>query len=96
MPDLVLETLAAAKESPATARKLQKRLSEIGTRLEQPDSLADVRLLFLGDSITQGWGDDMHKAFGAMKVANRGISGDTTRGMLIRLQQDRLRDRDPE
>ena len=26
----------------------QKRLSEISTRLEQPDSLADVRLLFLG------------------------------------------------
>ena len=47
-------------------------------------------VVFLGDSITQGWGDDMHKAFGAMKVANRGISGDTTRGMLIRLQQDVL------
>ena len=47
-------------------------------------------VVFLGDSITQGWGDDMHKAFGSMKVANRGISGDTTRGMLIRLQQDVL------
>lgn len=33
----------------------QKRLSEISTRLEQPDSLADVRLLFLGDSITDFW-----------------------------------------
>ncbi len=46
-------------------------------------------LVFLGDSITQGWGDDFQGAFADVaKTANRGISGDTTRGMLIRLQQD--------
>ncbi len=33
----------------------QKRLNEISARLDQPDSLADVRLLFLGDSITDFW-----------------------------------------
>src|SRR3982751_5252027 len=38
-------------------------------------------VVFLGDSITQGWGDDLGGAFGDMQVANRGISGDTTRGM---------------
>lgn len=47
-------------------------------------------VVFLGDSITQGWGDDLGGAFGSMKVANRGISGDTTRGMLIRLDEDVL------
>jgi len=47
-------------------------------------------LVFLGDSITQGWGDDFKGAFGQTKVANRGISGDTTRGMLIRLKEDVL------
>ena len=47
-------------------------------------------VVFLGDSITQGWGDDLHGPFPGMKVANRGISGDTTRGMLIRLKQDVL------
>lgn len=47
-------------------------------------------VVFLGDSITQGWGDDMGKAFGDLKVANRGISGDTTRGMLVRLKEDVL------
>jgi lysophospholipase L1-like esterase len=47
-------------------------------------------LVFLGDSITQGWGDDLGGAFPGVKVANRGISGDTTRGMLIRLQEDVL------
>jgi lysophospholipase L1-like esterase len=45
-------------------------------------------LVFLGDSITQGWNDDFHGAFPGVKVANRGISGDTTRGVLIRLQED--------
>ena len=47
-------------------------------------------LVFLGDSITQGWGDDLKGAFGKTKVANRGISGDTTRGMLIRMKEDVL------
>jgi lysophospholipase L1-like esterase len=47
-------------------------------------------VVFLGDSITQGWGDDMGGSFPGMKVANRGISGDTTRGVLIRLAEDVL------
>ncbi len=45
-------------------------------------------LVFFGDSITQGWGNDFGGAFEGVKVANRGISGDTTRGMLIRVQKD--------
>jgi len=45
-------------------------------------------VVFLGDSITQGWGDDMGKSFPGVKVANRGISGDTTRGVLLRLKED--------
>ena len=47
-------------------------------------------LVFLGDSITQGWGDDLGRSFPGVKVANRGISGDTTRGVLLRLQEDVL------
>ena len=47
-------------------------------------------VVFLGDSITQGWGADFKGKFAGMKLANRGISGDTTRGMLIRLQEDVL------
>ncbi|MBR9759229.1 DUF1080 domain-containing protein [bacterium] len=46
-------------------------------------------LVFFGDSITQGWGDNIGGAFDA-EVANRGISGDTTRGMLLRLKEDVL------
>ena len=47
-------------------------------------------IVFLGDSITQGWGTDFKKAFEGLKLANRGIGGDTTRGMLVRLQEDVL------
>jgi lysophospholipase L1-like esterase len=47
-------------------------------------------VVFLGDSITQGAGDDFQGLFPGLRMANRGISGDTTRGMLLRLQQDVL------
>ncbi|MFP6619371.1 MAG: GDSL-type esterase/lipase family protein, partial [Pirellulaceae bacterium] len=47
-------------------------------------------VVFLGDSITQGWGAQFRGKFAGMKLANRGIGGDTTRGMLIRLQEDVL------
>jgi lysophospholipase L1-like esterase len=45
-------------------------------------------LVFFGDSITEGWGDQMKGMFEGVKVANRGIGGDTTRGMLGRLDED--------
>src|SRR5438105_12124934 len=38
-------------------------------------------IVMLGDSITQGWDDDFTAWFPGMKVANRGISGDTSRGV---------------
>jgi hypothetical protein len=56
------------------------------TRVQQDQNT----VVFLGDSITQGWGDTLGGKFIGMKVANRGISGDTTRGMLIRLKEDVL------
>src|SRR5437016_5032683 len=47
-------------------------------------------VVLLGDSITQGWGEDFSAWFPGMKLANRGISGDTSRGVLIRLREDVL------
>ncbi len=47
-------------------------------------------LVFFGDSITQGWGNRLEKYFPDVNIANRGISGDTTRGMLWRLKEDVL------
>ncbi|MEO8360342.1 MAG: GDSL-type esterase/lipase family protein [Vicinamibacteria bacterium] len=42
-------------------------------------------VVFLGDSIMQGWGGGLGAAFPGVKVANRGMSGDTTRGVLARI-----------
>ena len=46
-------------------------------------------VVFLGDSITEGW-KTLAKDFPDFKVANRGIGGDTTRGVLYRLNTDVL------
>jgi len=46
-------------------------------------------VVFLGDSITQGW-HSLANAFPNIHVANRGIGGDTTRGVLYRLKADVL------
>ena len=45
-------------------------------------------IVFLGDSITQFW--DLGGAFPGLHTANRGVAGDTTRGMLQRLRGDVL------
>ncbi len=68
-------------------KKLWKNKRSAWAKEIQKDQKA---LVFLGDSITQGWGPQMGQAFKGVKVANRGISGDTTRGMLIRLKEDVL------
>ncbi len=62
---------------------LQRR-SAWAKRIEQEQGA----VVFQGDSITQQWGDDMGGSFPGVKVANRGINGDTTRGVLIRLDDD--------
>ena len=46
-------------------------------------------IVLLGDSITQGW-TAVGSTMPGFKFANRGISGDTTRGVLIRLEEDVL------
>ena len=46
-------------------------------------------IVFFGDSITQGW-NGAQKDFPTRKIANRGISGDTSRGLRYRLKEDVL------
>jgi lysophospholipase L1-like esterase len=64
----------------------EKKRSDLAQQIQKDQGA----LVFLGDSITQGWGDSMGNSFPGVKVANRGISGDTTRGVLIRLKEDVL------
>ena len=52
-----------------------------------------AQLVFLGDSITAGWGgkkDIWEKAFGAYKPANFGIGGDRTQHVLWRITNGEL------
>jgi lysophospholipase L1-like esterase len=53
-----------------------------------------VDVLFLGDSITDGWRNDgkalWHEHFAPLKAANFGISGDRTQHVLWRMQQGEL------
>ncbi len=54
-----------------------------------------MRVVFMGDSITEGWGQkataaspDRGEFFPAKPYVNRGISGQTTPQMLVRFRQD--------
>ncbi|HWA97307.1 MAG TPA: GDSL-type esterase/lipase family protein, partial [Pirellulales bacterium] len=67
-------------------KRWQQARSQWATQVQQDQHA----VVFLGDSITQGWGPDFKGKFPGMKLANRGIGGDTTRGMLIRLDEDVL------
>jgi lysophospholipase L1-like esterase len=46
-------------------------------------------VVFAGDSLTEGF-KTLDKAFPNLKVANRGIGGDTSRGLLFRFKEDVL------
>jgi lysophospholipase L1-like esterase/dienelactone hydrolase len=67
-------------------RNLWKSRREQWAKDKQQDQGAVV---FFGDSITQGWGS-LAKDFPNLKVANRGIGGDTTRGLRARIAGDVL------
>lgn len=45
-------------------------------------------IVFLGDSITEGWDHRLESDFPEFNVVSRGISGDVTRTVLYRLQED--------
>jgi lysophospholipase L1-like esterase len=47
-------------------------------------------VVFVGDSLFANWADDLPNGFPGMKVANRAIPRDTTRGVLSRLPEDVL------
>lgn len=51
-----------------------------------PPRLGEERVVFLGDSITDGW--SLADAFPGKPYVNRGISGQVTAQMLLRFQQD--------
>lgn len=53
-----------------------------------PAQPGEQRVVFYGDSITDGWGRQRGVFFPGKPYVNRGISGETTPQMLVRFQQD--------
>src|SRR5579872_3061205 len=53
-----------------------------------PPAAGEKRVVFMGDSITDGWGRGRGKFFPGKPYINRGISGQTTPQMLIRFRPD--------
>lgn len=62
------------------------RFREENARLGPP-TRGEVRVVFMGDSITEGWGRP-GRFFPGKPYLNRGISGQTTPQMLIRFRPD--------
>lgn len=53
-----------------------------------PPSLGEKRIVFMGNSITQGWIEICPDFFSGKSYINRGISGQTTPQMLVRFRPD--------
>ena len=53
-----------------------------------PPSPTGARVVFLGDQITERWGQDGAAFFPGKPYLNRGIAGQTTPQMLVRFRQD--------
>lgn len=85
------DPLAAEKQR---ADRLQARLNDFAQLSRyrdanaklQPPAKDEKRVVFLGDSITDGW--KLDEAFPGLPYVNRGISGQTTPQMLIRMRPD--------
>lgn len=63
------------------------RFSEENEKLG-PARTCDDRVVFMGNSITEGWISQVPDFFTGRPYINRGISGQTTPQMLIRFRQD--------
>lgn len=85
---------AAVKPVPRDGAWWQARHAELNRRASEAAAGEGVDLVFLGDSITQGWeshGKEPWQRFYAnRKALNLGISGDRTQHVLWRLQNGNL------
>ncbi len=94
---------APAQPSSADQSKLQAELDQARQRLQDWPQLSryhaenatvaapkpnENRVVFLGDSITDSWGRGRGQFFPGKPYINRGISGQTTPQMLIRMRPD--------
>lgn len=87
---LTLSTVALAAAAPNTATTPAPREAgwmKLHESFNERAKQGDVDLIFLGDSITQGWNNNetWKKHYGSRKAFNIGIGGDRTQHVLWRL-----------
>ncbi len=97
---LILLLLVQAKEDPAQPAPRTREYPWMSTAawkdmhagMVKRAKEGNVDLLFVGDSITQGWGGNAvwKKHYEPLKAANFGIGGDTTQNVLWRLENGAL------
>jgi len=86
LPTLPVEAIPA----PVPVPYWNQRVQELDKIISSTD-LARVKLLFLGDSITQIWDPQVFQRYYGQRAAlNMGVASDTTQGMLWRLGRSPL------
>ena len=90
---LAVSTLVAWSELGAQPDRLRTDWAYLGRyRAEnaalKPPAPAESRVVFMGNSITEGWAKHFSTMFPNKPYIGRGISGQTTPQMLVRFRQD--------
>ncbi len=78
-------TFNASAQDWANLNRFKQENTEVGLPKTNED-----RVVFMGNSITQGWGEQVPEFFNNPNYINRGIGGQTTPQMLLRFRQDVL------
>ncbi len=76
-------TMIAQAQDWANLNRVREENEKLG-----PARTCDDRVVFMGNSITEGWITQMPEFFAGKPYINRGIGGQTTPQMLIRFRQD--------
>jgi len=76
-----------AAQTPATDWPALSHYREANAQLAPPTA-KEARVVFMGNSITEGWAPHFATQFPGKPYVGRGISGQTTPQMLLRFRQD--------
>ncbi len=85
--DACLRWIKKSFEQPPMDWANMKRFQEDNKKTGLPKA-TESRVVFMGNSITQGWSNINPSFFEGKPYVNRGISGQTTPQMLLRFKQD--------
>jgi lysophospholipase L1-like esterase len=85
---LTCEALAAALRPLANNDARLRDWANLGRYRQPNESVSSTDVVFMGDSITDAWPQPRYRFFQGKNYVGRGISGQTTPQMLIRMRPD--------